>query len=417
MTRKTGARPTARHDAIAHDLDALKGVPGRFAATEGEVAFREAVAERLPEGLSHQVEPFVAGAFAPERRAIAVALMVVGALVGLGWPLTGALVVLLASLALASEATGPGAWARLLLVRRPAYNLVSSLPAEHPSGSIVVTAPLDVPRVVPVGPGWRGLAGRPLAWFVGLGLVIAGWMVVRWPIEALGFDGGPVHLALLGGLGVALVATALRLRLDPDGRDEPGGVVVALELLRRLGSRPVPGVDVHVVFTASSRAGQEGMHAFLEAHTGRLARPLLVVALDGAGAPPLQAVATEGPLIALRHRWTGPALIERLQWAGIQLPMVARPWASDGYAARVKGARAVTLGGGGGAVSPRSVADAADVVETVLRWYAVDVARVSDDRGALEALGQALGRDEAGGSARRRRQSRRPPSKPERHRK
>jgi hypothetical protein len=128
------------------------------------------------------------------------------------------------------------------------------------------------------------------------------------------------------------------------------------------------------------------MDAFLALHRRTLADPCLVVCLDDAGRPPLQAVVSEGALFRQHHLPTGPALVERLRWAGVDLPSVDRAPPTDARAAMVAGFRAVAFAGGGAAATPPAVARAAEVVETLVRWYGHDLHRVAGDRSALEAI-------------------------------
>jgi hypothetical protein len=125
------------------------------------------------------------------------------------------------------------------------------------------------------------------------------------------------------------------------------------------------------------------MKTFLTLRGHRLPQPVLVVSVDEVDRAPLRAAVTEGPLLAQPQRPTGPALVERLRWAGVRIPAFDRPETSDSLVATVLGYRAMALVGGDEPADAASVRSAADVVETLARWYGEDLARVAVARAAL----------------------------------
>jgi hypothetical protein len=132
------------------------------------------------------------------------------------------------------------------------------------------------------------------------------------------------------------------------------------------------------------------MSQFLALHRKGLVEPVLVVALDEPERGPLYAVVSEGPLLAQPHRPTGPALVERLRWAGVDLPEIRIFGATNARAAQVAGVRSLALAGGDGPPTAESAAHAADVVEAMVRWYAEDVGQVAEDRARLGEIGKSL---------------------------
>jgi len=132
------------------------------------------------------------------------------------------------------------------------------------------------------------------------------------------------------------------------------------------------------------------MRHFLSLHRKSLFSPTLVVSVDEPGRIPLMAVTSEGSIVQQDHRPTGPALVERLRWAGVHLSETRKYGATDARAALVAGYRALSLSGGSGEATVDSTTHAADVVETLVRWYAKDVAQVEGDRPELEKLAVAL---------------------------
>ena len=168
--------------------------------------------------------------------------------------------------------------------------------------------------------------------------------------------------------------------------EDASGPAVLLELIRRFDADPPPSLDVWAVFTGCGHAYQNGMHAFLAMRGGRLKEPVLVVALAEPGRPPLRAVVSEGPLWAQHHRPTGPALIERLRWAGLDLEEIDSAGITDARAAMLWGYRALALSGGKGVPTVDDSVRAVEVAETIGRLYAEDLRRVPDLHPTLRHL-------------------------------
>lgn len=390
---------------IAEDMEELSRVGARFAGTEGERAMLHAVRQRLPEGWLVRTEGFV-GHVRPDRIIAAhIAVLVLIGVLGVWWPgwmVTPAAVV---GASLLGEATGRFALLRRVVMKAASYNLVARDSSDDPQGSVVLTTNLDVSR-------WRRAPRR------GLRLGERAWQAMFWSallvvfalfVRAVGDPFGPATLEIyLGLLGITFGTALLRLARRPNapGTDDAGGPAVLLELLRRFAADPVPGVEVWVAFTGCGHAYQGGMDAFLDLHRDSLRDPVLVVALDAPARSPLHAVVSEGPVFVQPHRATGPALVERLRWAGLDLPEIRLFGATDARAAQVRGTRSLALTGGDGQANPAAGERAADLVEVLVRWYADDVGQVAGDRPRLEALARAIEdmRSEARRGRRRRRE-------------
>jgi hypothetical protein len=406
-------------DQVARDLADLGAVSARWAATDGERRMLDAVRARLPEGVSARVEGFVGHPLPLLVLGLHGAFALAGGLVGLRWPLAGLVVVLGVAASLVGEGTGRLGLLRFWMPRLPSYNLVAtpraggtvaSLPrgdrgapiveealSSGEIGAIVLSTPLDMPR-------WRarrrrGLR-RPLQAVAVSMASLGGLLLLRALSE-------PFGAALAGLYASALVVMAgtgglffIARRAPVGASSEASGVAVLLELVRRLRDRPLEGVQTWVVFTGCGHAHQDGMTAFLQLRGERMPRPVLVLSLDDAGRPPLSAAVTEGPLWAQVHRPTGPALVERLRWAGVRIPEVDRADPTDARAAMILGYRALALTGGSGEATPESVLRAADVIETLLRWHREDLARVgraSVGRSSVAASDAVEDRAHAGG--------------------
>jgi hypothetical protein len=236
-------------------------------------------------------------------------------------------------------------------------------------------------------------------------LIVDTMLVLRTLAEPWGPRTLELYVSALAVLAVTVIAGSVMHRLG-EGSDDGGGPATLIELMRRFREIPVPGVDVWFAFTGCGHAHQGGMHAFLTLHEKTLPEPCLVVALDAPARPPLRAVVSEGSLLAQHHRSTGPALVERLRWAGVAVPPIDRGGATDARAALVRGYRALALSGGDGRANPGAVERAADVVENIVRWYGEDLARVADVRPALQDLARATEEARARALAKRRRRFR-----------
>lgn len=88
--------------------------------------------------------------------------------------------------------------------------------------------------------------------------------------------------------------------------DNGSGVAVALEMARRLQARPLPGVEVTLVFTGAEEVGMRGMAAFLTHPSFRaaLARGrdrVVVVNLDNVGRGRLHYLTGEGLIVPVAY--------------------------------------------------------------------------------------------------------------------
>lgn len=377
-------------DRIARDMEALGELEGRYAGTEGERAALHAIRQRAPEGWLVRVEGFVGHIRPDQVIGVHVVLLILIGLFGVWWPGWASLGAVVVTLSLFGEATGRSAILRWLLGRSASYNLVARDARPEPRGSVVVVTSLDVSR-------WKrqrrsGLRIGERAWqaMFWSALGVTGFMGVRAIGEPLGPTTLDLYLVSLALLAVTALLRAVTLRVDREGSSASGGPAVLLELLDRFASEPVPGVEVWCVFTGCSHAYQDGMRHFLDLHRDSLRDPVLVLALDEPERTPLHAVVSEGPVFAQIHRSTGPALIERLRWAGIDLPEIRLYGATNARAAQLKGYRSLALSGGDGPPNPAAAHRAADLVEVMVRWFAADVAEVDSDRARLQGVARAL---------------------------
>ncbi len=343
----------------------------------------EMVSERL--GADARVEGFVGHPLPLLVLGLHGLFLSFGGIVGLVWPKTGLLICLLVSASLVGEGTGRLGLLRAWMPKLPSYNLL--LPPAQPDGAasigtVVISTPLDIPR-------WRAPRLRQLKRPLFGVFASAGILCVLLVLGLL----DPWTDALRWIYGGAVVVTAITASFVFVSRREPrrisseaSGIAVTLEVVRRLQARPVDGISTWFLFTGCGRAHQDGMRAFLRLRGERLQKPVLVISVVDAGRAPLSAVVTEGPLWPQHHRPTGPALVERLRWAGVRIPEADRAEPTDARAAMILGYRALAFAGGDGDPSPIHARRAAEIVETVVRWYRDDVARLADERARMAPL-------------------------------
>jgi hypothetical protein len=312
----------------------------------------------------------------------ALALFVAG-LLGLYWPLIAAVMCVLVTVSLVGEGSGRFSVLRRILPKSASYNLVWRREVEAALGTLVLTAPLDTPRWRPQRPKWMR---RPMQLLLAAAVVVTVVITLRALAEPWGRPTQGMYVGSLGVLAVAVGLGAIAHRRAAGVLEDASGPAVLLELIRRFDADPPPALDVWVVFTGCGHAYQNGMHAFLAMRGGRLKEPVLVVALADPGRPPLRAVVSEGPLWAQHHRPTGPALIERLRWAGLDLREIDSPSITDARAAMLWGYRALALSGGKGPPTVEDSVRAVEVAETIGRLYAEDLRRVPDLHPTLRHL-------------------------------
>jgi len=360
-------------DCIREDLEVLSEIGHRYAGSEGERAMLHQVKGRMPEGVKAKIEGFVA--FTSPALVVgvhALALLAAG-LLGFLYPLLAAVLCAAITLSLVAEGTGRLSLMRWILPKSASYNLHHGFEAERPLGSLVIAAPLDTPRWRPERPSWLL---RPLRAVLMAAVVVTAILVLRSMAEPWGRPTQGMYIVSLLVLGAAVGLTAVAHRRGGGIKEDVSGPAALLELARRLRVSPVPDLDVWLLFTGCSHAYQNGMHAFLAMRGSRLRDPLLVIAVDEPGRGDLGAVVSEGPLWAQHHRPTGPALVERLRWAGATIPAVDHTSVTDARAALLWGYRALGLVGTNGQSTAESTAAAADVIESLVRLYAEDLSRV-----------------------------------------
>lgn len=376
-------------ERIAADLVALASVSHRYAGTEGEREMLHQVRSRMPEpppaagqGRS-RIEGFVAYTSPGVIIGVHAAALLVSGLLGLHWPLLAAVTCALAAASLALEGGGRYSVLRRLLPKSASYNLVWRQVQEGSIGTIVISAPLDAPRWRPQRPRWFRRPMQPLFFAA---VVLTAVLLLRALAEPWGRPTWWMYGGSLGILAVSALLGAMMQRKSTGVAEDASGPVALLEIVRRFGEHPPQKVDVWAVFTGCGHAYQNGMHAFLAMRKQNLREPVLVIALSDPGRGPLKAVVSEGPLWAQHQRPTGPALVERLRWAGLQLPSADSGGITDARAAMLWGYRALALAGGSGPCTAEDTIRAVEITEAIARLYADDLRRAPDLHPSLRHL-------------------------------
>ena len=379
------------NERIQADMQFLEAVKRRFSGTEGEREMLHAVRTRLANPEDACVEGFVSPVRPEGVLGIHVGLLFVFGLLGFWWPVWGCVGTSLVTLSLLSETTGRFSTCRWLMKKVASYNLVIKQQGSVSVGAVVVTTPLDVPGWRPIQAGWLKLTKRPLQWVFGSAIVLTALMLLRSLGEPLGPRTRDLHLVALVILALTVLIGVIAYRRDGAGEDSGAGAALLLEITRRLKEKPLPdGVDFWAAFLGCSYAFQGGMRHFLTLHKKTLTDPVLVISVSDPDRTPLGALASEGPIVRQIHRPAGPALVERLQWTGVQLPTRHHYGVSNAREALGLGYRSVALAGGDGDKGVDATAHAADIVEVLIRWYARDVVNVQSDLPALRELTEEL---------------------------
>jgi len=342
------------------------------------------VRERLPEGIQGRIEGFVAFVSPSVVLGLHAFALLASGLLGLYQPLLAGVLCAVFTLSLLTEGTGRTSVLRRFLPKQASYNLVWKRAAEPSLGTIVISAPLDTPRWRPSQPRWLK---RPMKLVLYAAFVVTGLLALRALAEPWGRPTQGMYVGALLVLAAALLLGMIVHRRSVGFREDASGPAALIELIRRFESDPPPGLDVWIVFTGCGYAYQNGMGAFLGMRGKRLKGPVFVLGLDEPGIPPLSAVVSEGPLYAQHHRSTGPALVERLRWAGLDIRSTDTNRITDARAAMLWGYRALGLAGGGeGQPTGPDTLRAVQVAEALTRLYAEDLRRVPDLHPDLRSL-------------------------------
>ncbi|MCB9676755.1 MAG: hypothetical protein H6737_16685 [Alphaproteobacteria bacterium] len=362
----------------------LAGVEHRYSASEGERHMLHAVKGRLPDDLRGRIEGFVAWSSPVVVIGFHAAGLLAAGVLGLKVPLLGFALCAGFTASLWAENTGSFSLFRRIAPKAPSYNLIVPMPRPQALGTVVISAPLDAPAWRPDRPKWFR---RPLKAVFGAAVVVTTLLGLSALAQPWGRPTQGMYLGSLVVLGVTVGLGFLMRRRARSVGEDASGPAALLEIVRRFHDDPPEHTELWAVFTGCGHAYQNGMAAFLAMHGQNLPQPVFVLALDDPGRPPVGGVVSEGVLFAQRHRPTGPALVERLRWAGVEIPAVDKAGVTDAHAAMLFGYRALALSGDEDSEpDPDTALRACDVAERIVRWFDEDLARVADDAALLEPM-------------------------------
>ena len=368
---------------LAAELEALINDQPREAGSEGEFAMIDTIKGRIATAEKPRIEGFVGHSSPEVVVGIHALLLLIVGLVGMVQPALAAGICALVTASLVAEGIGTMSAVRWVLRKSPSYNLVAKLPAKDAVGTVVFVAPLDSRRWRPQVAG--RMIKRPLKGVLAAALVVTVIVGLRALAEPWGKPTIGLYVGSLAVLAVTMVVGAIAHRRHYVGSGDVSDLAVVVELLHRFHERPTELLDAYFLFAGCSRAHQDGVHAFIDRREKNFKRPVLFIGLEEPSRVPLAATVSEGSLWAQHHRPTGPALIERLRWAGVKISMMDRPGATNSRAAMARGFRAMTICGGDGQEDLTQVEAAADVAERVARWFEEDLARSVSGKRTSEA--------------------------------
>jgi Peptidase family M28 len=279
----------------------------RLPTSPGEQAVAASLAARLRTlGLPARVEPTPA----TSSYALPIGLLsgigaAAGVITGLNrW--VGAVLAVLAAVAIADDVAGGRRWFRRVAVpRRHAYNVVAEtgdpraertvvVLAHHdaaPSGVIFDQRPLrwiacHLPKLIAMArtspPVWWPVIGAPLVVAAGAAFA-ATWLLVTGVVLCL------VDVLVMVDIG--------RRHCVPGANDNLSGVAALLGIARAVQAAPVAGLRLIFLSAGAEEALQEGIRGYARRHFGALGKQTWFVNLESVGSGRLALLEGEGPVV------------------------------------------------------------------------------------------------------------------------
>jgi Zn-dependent M28 family amino/carboxypeptidase len=189
---------------------------------------------------------------------------------------------------------------------------------------------------------------------------------------------------LMSALTAVQMAHMSRQPVVPGANDNLSGVAVLLELARRLGGAPPPGLRIILLSAGAEEANQEGMLAFARRHFDDLApEQTTFLCLDTLGSPELVLIEGEGFLRMFDYPTATKELVaQAARDAGVHVRRGLRfTFATDGLVPLREGYPVASLGSVNAYLVPSnyhwptdtaenvdygSVSDAADLASAVI---------------------------------------------------
>jgi hypothetical protein len=371
----------------------LSAIRGRAACSDAERRAARLLAREVRAcGRAARIETFWVRPAAGAVHSIVAVLGVAASVLSVERPRLGLSIVLVALLVLADDLDGRVGVLRRLMAARATQNVVASSERQAPV-RLIVTAPLDAPRMAVLGTGAlaraEALARRALrGHLVGPhGLLIAALLAIA---ALCGIrsqsDGGvvigliqiiPTSILLLGAAGFSETAV---VEAAPGANAHASAAAVAIELVRQLDASPPQRLAVDLVLAGAGEPEALGFRHELRARrragTRRDNVVVLQIAPCGAGTPVWWT--REGRVLPLRYHHELVELCERV--AREQPRLGARPHetrrASGARAARALRWPAIAIGcvdAGGAAPRAGEESDVAEAIDAASMQAALEV--------------------------------------------
>ena len=302
----------------AHEIAAeLERFQQRGPGTDAERRAADWLAEELRDGGREvRIEPFWCRPNWALAQTWNVALAVAGSLVSVGHARIGAVLLLVALLAVAADALFAISPGRRLTVARASQNVVA-LPHADPDGRprLIVTANYDAGRTGLVYRNRVRLISASLrrattdaapGWAAWLCLAII-WLLVTSVLRYEGHHSAAVGIGQVVPTAALIIAGALLLELGtarygPAANDNGSGAAVAVALVRAIDVAAPRNMTVELVLQGAGEGGAIGLRKHLRRRRRELGPAnAAVVALASCGAGTLRYWTSDGSLLALHY--------------------------------------------------------------------------------------------------------------------
>lgn len=265
-----------------------------------------------------------------------------------------------------------------LLPRSSASNVIGRVrPKSSVRQKVVLVANYDSARSSPLG-GRRAARLFRLIYIISFASMIAVMLVGFFGVGAslTKISANTVSLvwlftspfaAYLAILSIVILWGESRGRYTAGANDNASGVGAMLAVMSSVGEKPLEQTEVWGVATGRGCAGARGMIAFLHRHRHTM-RDAYIINLDHCGAGDTRILTREGAMFGFRCSWRLRRMAMDAAGGanGIDLGKgKCRVKKSDAMAARVRGFKAITIGGtvGGAFAGWRNADDTLDTIQ------------------------------------------------------
>ncbi|PKQ28172.1 MAG: hypothetical protein CVT63_04195 [Candidatus Anoxymicrobium japonicum] len=176
----------------------------------------------------------------------------------------------------------------------------------------------------------------------------------------------PAYLALMS---ILIAWGEFHGRYTAGANDNASGVGALISVMTHVASAPLDNTEIWGVATGRGWAGARGMISFLR-RRGRHMRDAFIINLDHCGSGDTKIITREGAMLGFRCSWKlrRLALAAAARSKGVKCGKgKCRVKKSDAMAARVRGYKTITIGGGGVGGTYAGWRNTADVYDVVNR--------------------------------------------------